>query len=58
MNERFQKVKLKTERWDSTRNRYFPNVFSRALAAKAYLISQLQHILSNATLDEKFLSHT
>ena len=51
MNEIFQKIRIKTERWASTGNKYFPNVFSRALAAKTYLVLQFKYLSSNATLE-------
>ena len=55
MKERFQKSKVKNIKWESHGNRYFPNVFSRALAAKTYLVSQVKHLLLNATLVENSL---
>ena len=53
MRGRFQKVRTKVERWNSVGKRYFPNVFSRSLTVKTYLVSQFQYFLSNATLRKK-----
>ena len=44
MKEGFLKIKVKTLKLESYGNRYFPNVFSKALAAKTYLVSQFQHL--------------
>ena len=50
LKERFDKVRLRAERWCKVT--YFPNVFARSLAAKTYLISEFQYLLSNASLSE------
>ena len=52
LNNRFINMKAKWERWNIAGTRYFPNVFSRALAVMTYLYSKIQFLLSNATLDE------
>ena len=36
LKNRFLKVREKTERWAKTGNRYFLNIFVRALAAKTF----------------------
>ena len=45
---RFQKVNSKVNRWENSK--IFPNIFARSLAAKTYLISEFQYILSYASL--------
>ena len=52
MSERFLKIKVKTLKWENSGSRFFPNVLSRALASKTYLVLQIQYLLSNANLIE------
>ena len=50
LKDRFDKVGATSDRWSNST--FFPNVFSRALAAKTFLISEFQFLLANASLSE------
>ena len=41
-NDKFLKIKAETLKLDSPGSIFFPNVFSRAIVAKTYLVSQIQ----------------
>lgn len=48
----FQKIADKVERCNDMSDRFIENVFARATAAKTFLVSKFQYVLSNLTLYE------